>query len=130
MKNTMDSYSHLKRYVSNSCSQWTILKLVAHQSWCSSEFHTRSIIFLVFINDLAEESKSVAKLSSDDVLFFWVAHDLKTKGLSLNEDLLKICQRIYQWKIFFNPDASKQDQEIFFIRKKIYLCMELFSLPI
>lgn len=100
---------------------------MAHQSWCSSEFHTRSIIFLVFINDLAEESKSVAKLSSDDVLFFWVAHDLKTKGLSLNEDL---CQRIYQWKIFFNPDASKQDQEIFFIRKKIYLCMELFSLPI
>ena len=55
-----------------------------------------------------------------------VAHDPKTKGLSLNEDLLKICQRIYQWKMFFNPDASKQDQEIFFICKKYIYAWNYF----
>ena len=38
--------------------------------------------------------------------------------LSFNEDLSKISQRGYKWKMLFNPDASKQTQEFVFSRKK------------
>ena len=39
---------------------------------------------------------------------------------NLNEDLLKIIQWAYQWKISFNPHVTKQAQEIIFSRKKNY----------
>ena len=51
-------------------------------------------------------------------MFFSVVHDPKTTGLSLNGDLLKIRQWIYQWKMFSNRDTSKQAQEI--VRKYNY----------
>ena len=35
----------------------------------------------------------------------------------LNDNLRKISRWAYQWKIIFNPDASKQAQEIVFSRK-------------
>ena len=35
----------------------------------------------------------------------------------LNDDLLKISRWVYQWKMIFNPDASKQAQKIVFSRK-------------
>ena len=35
----------------------------------------------------------------------------------LNNDLLKINNWAYQWKMSFNPDPSKQAQEVFFSRK-------------
>ena len=35
----------------------------------------------------------------------------------LNDDILKVSRWAYQWKMIFNPDASKQDQEIVFSRK-------------
>ena len=36
----------------------------------------------------------------------------------LNEDLSKISQWAYQWKMSFNPDISKQAQEVIFSHKK------------
>ena len=51
-------------------------------------------------------------------MFFSAVHDPKTTGLSLNGDLLKIRQWIYQWKMFSNRDTSKQAQEI--VRKYNY----------
>ena len=36
----------------------------------------------------------------------------------LNEDLSKISQWADQWKVSFNPDVSKQAQEVIFSRKK------------
>ena len=38
---------------------------------------------------------------------------LKQDHYSLTEDVLKINQWSYQWKILFNPDTSKQAQENF-----------------
>ena len=46
-----------------------------------------------------------------------VVHDPKITSLSLNEDLLKINKWAYQWEMF-NPDTSKQTQEVVFSRKK------------
>ena len=36
---------------------------------------------------------------------------------ALNNDLLKINNWAYQWKMSFNPDPSKQAQAIIFCRK-------------
>ena len=60
---------------------------------------------------------SVAKLFQGDTSLFSVVHDPKITSLSLNEDLLKINKWAYQWEMF-NPDTSKQTQEVVFSRKK------------
>ena len=36
---------------------------------------------------------------------------------ALNDDLLKIQQWAFQWKMSFNPDPTKQAQEVIFSRK-------------
>ena len=48
-----------------------------------------------------------------------MACDSSSSSLSLNEDLSKISQWGCRWKMLFNPDASKQAQEIVFSRRKI-----------
>ena len=58
-----------------------------------------------------------AKLFADDTSFFSVVHDSAASSLFLNDDLLKISRWVYQWGMIFNPDASKQAQEIVFSRK-------------
>ena len=46
-----------------------------------------------------------------------MVHDSAASTAFLNDDLLKISRWAYQWKMIFNPDASKQAQEIVFSRK-------------
>ena len=38
---------------------------------------------------------------------------------NLNSDLAKIQQWVYQWKMSFNPDLSKQAQEVIFSKKRL-----------
>ena len=52
------------------------------------------------------------KLFADDTSLFSVAQDVNTSA----SDYLKWT---FQWKMSFNPDPSKQAQEIIFSRKKI-----------
>ena len=47
-----------------------------------------------------------------------MVRDSSSSSLSLNEDLSKISRWGYKGKMLFNPDASKQAQEIVFSRKK------------
>ena len=46
-----------------------------------------------------------------------MVRDSSSSSLSVNEDLSKISQWKYKWKMLFNPDASKQAQEVVFSRK-------------
>ena len=48
-----------------------------------------------------------------------ILRDSTSSKLSLNENLSKILQWAYKWKMLFNPDASKQAQEIVFSHKNI-----------
>ena len=75
------------------------------------------LLFLVYINDLLEDLTTSAKLFADDTSLFLVVHDSAASSAFLNDDLLKISRWAYQWKMIFNPDASKQAQEIVFSRK-------------
>ena len=55
------------------------------------------------------------KLFADDTSLFSVAQDVNTSASDINNDL----KWAFQWKMSFNPDPSKQAQEIIFSRKKM-----------
>ena len=75
------------------------------------------LLFLVYINDLSTGLSSNPRLFADDTSLFSVVHDRNTSANELNNDLLKIRSLAYQWKMNFNPDPSKQAQEVIFSRK-------------
>ena len=54
---------------------------------------------------------------ADDEPLFSVVHDATQSTNELNDDLEKISNWTYQWKMSFNPDKSKQAREIIFSRK-------------
>ena len=64
------------------------------------------LLFLIYINDLADGLSSNAKLFTDDTSLFSV-HNANTIANELNNDLDKISGWAYQWKMSFNPDPSK-----------------------
>ena len=75
------------------------------------------LLFLIYINDLSGDLSSKAKLFADDTSLFSVTHDITTSANELNNDLKKISDWAFQWKMSFNPDPSKQAQEVIFSRK-------------
>ena len=74
-------------------------------------------MFLIYINDLSDNLSSNVKLFADDTFLFSVIHDTDISAAELNEDLKKISEWAFQWKMIFNPDATKQAQEVIFSRK-------------
>ena len=72
----------------------------------------------LYINDLPQGSCCNAKLFADDTSLFSRITSLAISSSNLNEDLVKITHWAYQWKMSFNPDITKQAQEIIFSRKK------------
>ena len=75
------------------------------------------LIFLIYINHLSDGLSSNAKLFADDPSLFSVVHNANTAANELNNDLIKISRWAYQWKMSFNPDPSKQAQEVIFSKK-------------
>ena len=53
----------------------------------------------------------------DDTSLLSVTLDINTSANELNNDLVKINNWDFQWKINFNPDPSKQAQQVIFGRK-------------
>ena len=74
-------------------------------------------LFLIYTNVLANGLSSNVKLFADDTSLFSVVHNANTTAKELNNDLVKINRWAYQWKMSFNPDPSKQAQEVIFSRK-------------
>ena len=75
------------------------------------------LLFLVYVNDFSNGLKSNPKLFADDTFLFSVIHDVNSLQIDLNEDLDKVNNWAYQWKMSFNPDPSKKAQEVIFSRK-------------
>ena len=73
--------------------------------------------FLIYINDLSGDLSSKGKLFADDASLFSVTDDITTSANELNNDLKKISDWAFQWKMSFNPDPSKQAQKVTFSRK-------------
>ena len=72
------------------------------------------LLFLIYINDLSGDLSSKTKLFADDTSLFNVAHDINISANELNNDLKKFSNWAFQWKMSFNPDPSKQAQEVIF----------------
>ena len=75
------------------------------------------LFFLIYINDLSDDLVSTIKLFADDTSLFSVVHDSNISANELNNDLQKISEWAYKWKMSFNPDLNKQAQEVIFSRK-------------
>ena len=73
------------------------------------------LLFLIYTNDLPNSLQSNPKPS-----LFSTVQDITTSTVSLNNDLLKIYEWLTQWKKNFNPDPSKQSQELLFGQKTSY----------
>ena len=67
--------------------------------------------------DLEYGLSTNAKLFADDTSLFSVVYNANTTAKELNNDLVKINRWAYQWKMSFNPDPTKQAQEVIFSRK-------------
>ena len=76
------------------------------------------LLFLVYINDLPNELKCRVKLFADGTSLFTIVKDKNESANTFNNDLLLISKWAYNWKILFNPDPSKQAQEVLFSIKK------------
>ena len=75
------------------------------------------LLFLISINDLANDLSCYVKFFADDTSLFSVVYDVNASARELNDDLKKVNKLAFQWKMSFNSDPSKQAQEVIFTRK-------------
>ena len=74
-------------------------------------------MFLIYINDLSENLASKPKFFADDTSLFSVVKNNDFSNIDLNNNLKKIGEWAFQWKMNFNPDPTKQAQELIFSHK-------------
>ena len=72
------------------------------------------LFFLMYINSLTPGLSSTTKLFADEMPHFSVAHDVTQSTNELNDDLEKLQNWVYHWKISFKFDEYKQAQEVIF----------------
>ena len=60
---------------------------------------------------------SFVKFFADDTSLFSIVHDPVVSAEELNHDLDLISTWAHQWKMCFNPDPTKQAEEILFSQK-------------
>ena len=76
-----------------------------------------SLLFLIYINDLPDGINSLCKMFADDTSLFSKVYDIHKSASNPNDDLEMISYWAYQWKMQFNPDPNKQDNEVIFSQK-------------
>ena len=70
------------------------------------------LLLLIYINDLSDNLASNPKLFVDDTSLFSVVKNIDVSNIDLNNDLKKIGEWAFQWKMSFNLDPIKQAQEL------------------
>ena len=75
------------------------------------------LLFLIYINDISDNLESLVKVLADDTSLFSTVHDPSKSAKLINDDLQKISDWAFKWKMLFNPDVTKQAQEVIFSRK-------------
>ena len=72
------------------------------------------LLFLVYINDLADNIESDMRLFADDSSLFTCVKDVNATHDKIVKDLQTVSTWGYQWKMVFNPDITKQAVEVIF----------------
>ena len=108
------------------CSSWVDIWAGVPQG-----FIPGPLLFLIYVNDLPNGLKGECKLCADDTSLFSVVHDISTSASDINNDLTLINNWAFECKMSFNPDPSKQAQEIIFVRKRwshpAQVCISIYS---
>ena len=106
------SFRKQRVVLNGQVSQWTNIEAGVLQGSILGP-----LLFLIYINDLSDDLLTNAKLFAADTSLFSVVCGINTSAAHLNNDLSKISNWAFQWKMSFNPDPSKQVQEVIFSRK-------------
>ena len=72
------------------------------------------LLFLIYINDLPDGINSLCKIFTDDTYLFLKVYYIHKSASKLNDGLEKISYWACQWKMQFNPDPTKQTNEVIF----------------
>ena len=86
------------------------------------------LLFFVFINNFPQRLRCNAKLFSDDTSVSSTTTSPAILLSNFNEDLPKITQWGYQWKMLVNQDITKLSQEIVFFERKIIQVIQVYTL--
>ena len=106
------SFRKQRVVLNGQASPWVSIEAV-----CPRGSILGSLLFLIYINDLSDGLSTTAKLFADDTSLFSIVQNFNTSTSHLNSDLSKSSNWAFQWKMSFNPDPSKQAQEVIFSRK-------------
>ena len=90
------------------------------------------LFFLIYINDLSDNLIINPELFANDTFLFSIVHDSNATANDLNNDVAKMNDWAYQWKTNFNPDPSKQAQEVLSrkVKSQNYPCLHFDNNPI
>ena len=88
--------------------------MVTSYGQCATRLHPWTMFFLIYINGLSVNLLSTVKLFADDTSLFSAVNESSISANELNEDLQKISEWAYKWKMSFNPDLNKQAQRVIF----------------
>ena len=69
---------------------------------------------LTYINDLSSDLRCIPKLLTDNTSLFSAVRKSETTTNNLTSELNEISKWIFQWKMNFNPDLSKEEKEVIF----------------
>ena len=95
--------------LNGQCSSWMDVQAVVPPG-----FILGSLPSLIYINDLADNLTSNPKLFAEDMSLFSTVTDPNAMANQINNDLDDINTRAHQWKMNFNPDTTKQAQQVIF----------------
>ena len=71
----------------------------------------------MYVNGLSDNFISIAKLFADDISIIYITNNINGVTEEISNDLNRISYLLYQWRIMFNPDITKQAQKVIFSRK-------------
>ena len=91
----------------------------AHLGGCSSGVCPWPNLFIVYINDLADNVLSKVTLFADDTSIFQAVSDMNASWQTLGKDRKTIQHWAFLWKMSFNPDPVKQAKEVIFSSNRI-----------
>ena len=74
------------------------------------------LFFLIYINDVPLRLTTV-KLFAYDTSLFSVVNNASVSASTLNNDLVKIRDWDFNWRMLFNPDPTKPAKEVVFLQK-------------
>ena len=112
-----------------STAKWSMFIMGTSFCWCTTGFCIRPFVLFNLHKWLNKGYFINQQLFADDTSIFSIANNINVSEHELNSYLRKRSMWAYQWKMSFNPNVSKQAQEMIFSKKnqKVFHPTVLFN---